>query len=166
MMLLSLKTLSRALKSVRRQRGLSVLEVANRMGMRKRTYEYFEGCKGGLRLDRVAGFAQATDSDAYAILISAAIGAPDLAAACAETKAMTLLFATLGRVEADLSAALADLTARDLASAFGATFADLIAAGQARRALTQAGLDAPQIRGAEILPPDDPHPPDPDRRGS
>lgn len=166
MTLLSLKTLSRALKGVRRHRKLTVLQVANRMGMRKRTYEYFEGGKGGLRLDRVEGFAQATDSDAHAILISALIGAPDLAPACAETKAITILLSTLGRVESDLSGALVDLTARDLTSAFGSAFTDLIAAGQERQALRRPTSDGAEVRDPDDPPPESHHSPDPDRRGS
>ena len=154
MPLVSLKTLSRALKGVRRQRGLTVQQVATRMGIAKRTYEYFEGGKGGLTLDKVYRFAEATDSDPYAILVATLIGAPELAAACVETKAITILLSALGRAEADLSCALADLTARDVSGAFSATFADLIAAGLQRRGQTPSPADATQAPDLEDPPPD------------
>lgn len=124
------------------------------MGMAKRTYEYFEGGKGGLKLEKVYRFAEATDSDPYAILVAALIGAPELAAACVETKAISILLTTLGRAEADLSCALVDLTARDVSGAFSATFADLIAAGLRRRVKTQSPADGSQDPDLEDPPPD------------
>ena len=160
---LSRKTLSAALKGVRKHRSLTVLQVAKRMGLAKRTYEYFEGLKGGLPVDQIHGFAQATDSDAWAILISALIGAPDLATACADSKAMTIFFLALGRAEPDLREALTHLSPREVTRVFDAAFADLIAAGRAHRAAS--GPPSDRQATPPDAPPQPPEPSDPDRRG-
>ncbi len=161
-----LKSLSLALKGVRRHRKLTVLQIANSMGLSKRTYEEFEAGRTGLRLDRLEAFARATDSDPHAILISAWIGTPDFAAACAETKAISLLLSALGRAHTDLGGVLAYLTARDVAAAFGAAFTDLIAAGEARRARSQPISKTCDTQALSDTPPDPTKPSDPDRRGS
>ncbi|MDO8913965.1 MAG: helix-turn-helix transcriptional regulator [Phenylobacterium sp.] len=166
MMLLSPKTLSAALKSVRRHRRLTVQQVADRMGLAKRTYEYFESDKGGLRLDHLDAFAEATDSDARAILVAALSGAPDFASACADTKAMAILFSTVARVEPYFTSALAHLTTRDLAGVFSAAFADLIGTGQERRDQTAPTTVTPQTQCPDDPPPSPPQPPDPDRSRS
>ena len=166
MMLLSLKTFSAALKSVRRHRRLTVQQVADRMGLAKRTYEYFESGQGGLRFDHLDAFAEATDSDARAILVATLSGAPGFAAACADTKAMAILFSTVARVEPNLTKVLAHLTARDLAGAFGVAFADLISTGQERQDLTAPSTVTPQTQCPDDETPSSPQPPDPDRSGS
>jgi transcriptional regulator with XRE-family HTH domain len=81
--------LSVILKALRRHRGLRSREVAKRMGLPSRTYQLFEAGRGRLNLERLQRFADATNTDAWAILASLAFGAPDFALQCAENKLMT-----------------------------------------------------------------------------
>ena len=80
--------LSRILKALRNRRGLLVREVAERMGLPKRTYQLFEAGGGHLNLTRLQQFAEATDTDAWAILASLAFGSPEFALTCADNKTM------------------------------------------------------------------------------
>lgn len=81
--------LSCILKALRRRRGLLIRDVAARMGMRFRTYQLFEAGGGTLNLTRIQQFAEATDTDPWAILVSLAFGTPDFALRCADNKMMT-----------------------------------------------------------------------------
>jgi len=81
--------LSRIIRGLRNRRGLTVAEVAARMGMRPRTYQFFEAGDGNLNLTRIQVFSEAVDVDPWAILASLAFGSPDFAFACAENKTMT-----------------------------------------------------------------------------
>ena len=81
--------LSVILKALRRRRGLLSREVAHRMGMAPRTYQLFEAGGGRLNLERLQQFAEATDSDPWAILASLAFGGPEFALLCADNKLMT-----------------------------------------------------------------------------
>lgn len=57
--------------------------------MRFRTYQLFEAGGGKLNLTRIQQFADATDTDAWAILVSLAFGGPEFALLCADNKLMT-----------------------------------------------------------------------------
>jgi transcriptional regulator with XRE-family HTH domain len=83
--------LSSVLKALRLHRRLTVLEVAKRMGLGKRSYERFEAGEGLLKVERIFSFAQATNTDPYALLASVKLGAADFALACADNK-LALLF--------------------------------------------------------------------------
>lgn len=88
--------LSSVLKALRRHRRLTVQQVAERMGLEKRTYERFEAGEGELKVDRIFSFAQAINADPYALLASVKLGSPDFAVACADNK-LALLFVAHAR---------------------------------------------------------------------
>jgi transcriptional regulator with XRE-family HTH domain len=83
--------LSQVLKAIRRRRGLRAIEVAQRMSLPVRSYERFESGRGPLNAARIHQFADATDSDGFAILMALDIRSPAFALRCIENKAMTLL---------------------------------------------------------------------------
>lgn len=83
--------LSSVLKALRLHRRMTVLQVAERMGLEKRTYERFEAGEGELKVERIFSFARATDTDPYALLASVKLGSADFALACADNK-LALLF--------------------------------------------------------------------------
>jgi transcriptional regulator with XRE-family HTH domain len=105
--------LSQALRAIRRFRQLSVLEVAQRMRLARRTYAAFEAGDGHINVERIMTFAHATDSDGYAIILGVMIGAPELAVRAADNKLLTA-FAILLE---EFSAAAGDDIARLEASA-------------------------------------------------
>lgn len=104
--------LSRILKAIRRRRGLRVIDVANRMGLPKRTYESFEDGTGKFSLARLQRFAEATDSDAYAILVSLAFGDPAFALRCADHKLMTATIMSIQDLNREAADHLTTLDAR------------------------------------------------------
>ncbi|WP_336963836.1 helix-turn-helix transcriptional regulator [Sphingobium aquiterrae] len=80
------ETLSRVIRDIRRLRNLRASDVAERMGLPQRSYELFEAGGGRLDLERLFAFAEATDSDPFAIMLSVPFGSSDFAVACADTK--------------------------------------------------------------------------------
>lgn len=80
------KVLAKIIRDVRRLRDLRSSEVAERMGLPLRSYELFEAGGGRLDLERLFSFAEATDSDPFAIVLAVPFGSPEFAVACADTK--------------------------------------------------------------------------------
>lgn len=87
------EVLSSILKAIRNARHMIVQQVADGMDMKKRSYERFEAGEGRLKVERIFAFAQATDSDPYAIWVSVKLGTPDFALACIDSKLVMLLVA-------------------------------------------------------------------------
>lgn len=124
------------LRALRRRRGLTASEVARRMRMAKRTYELFESGTGKLSLRRLQQFADATDTDAYAILASLAFGDPGFALRCADNKLMTAVVESVRDLNSDVGDDLSLLDARVAMQAFDAaarTLGDEAAARRRRR---------------------------------
>lgn len=127
------EVLSSVLRAVRNHRRLTVQQVANGMGMKKRTYEHFEAGEGLLKLERIFTFATATDSDPYAIQASVKLGTPDFALACIDNKLCMLLVAHARQLFRMEGANLATLQASDIIEALTPAFAAMAAnLGQAR----------------------------------
>lgn len=89
------KLLSAAMKAVRRKKGLRSADVAMRMDIPQRTYEYIEAGKGGLTYDRLISFGKATDSDPYGLLAALATSIPELAAWVADNKLALVITSVL-----------------------------------------------------------------------
>ena len=83
--------LTRALRAIRRLRGRRPADVAAAMGLPLRSYAHFEAGGGRLNPGRVHRCAEATESDAFAILVGLWIGSPDFAVHCADNKLVTIL---------------------------------------------------------------------------
>ncbi|QJU60276.1 helix-turn-helix transcriptional regulator [Sphingomonas sp. AP4-R1] len=83
--------LSKALRAIRRKRGMTAAQVADAMGMAVRTYEDFEGGRGSLTHDRIFAFADATDSDPFALILSPIFKSPAIGIDCADTKFLTIM---------------------------------------------------------------------------
>lgn len=94
------EALAQALKSLRRLRSLRPGQMADAMGMPRRSYEYFEAGRGPLNVDRVHRFAQILDVDPFAILAAMEIRSPQFAVRCAEHKLMTVMMVALQEFDA------------------------------------------------------------------
>ena len=128
------RTLSQALRAIRHARGLSALDVAQRMGLPRRSYAFFEAGGGRVNIDRIMAFAQATDSDPYAILVSVMIGAPELAPRASDNKLMTAFMILLQEFNAEVGDDIAQLETGAVIGAFSAAFRRLAdAAAEQRR---------------------------------
>ena len=125
--------LSRILKAIRRRRGLLAQDVADRMALPLRTYEHFEGGHGRLSLLRLQRFAEATDSDAFAIVASLAFGEVEFALRCADNKAMTIAMMSIQDFSREAGEHLPLLDARRIMHEFDAACGRLADEARARR---------------------------------
>jgi transcriptional regulator with XRE-family HTH domain len=117
--------LAKAVRGIRRKRDLKSSEVAERMGLPLRTYELFEAGGGRLSFDRVRKFAEATDSDPFAIILSMAFGDAGFAIACADIKLTLILAMHLQGFFEDRGADLAYLDPPNIIGAFERVFKEL-----------------------------------------
>lgn len=117
--------LSSILKAIRQHRRLTVQQAADRMGMKKRSYERFEAGEGLLKEDRIFRFALATDSDPYAFVAGVRYGDPDFALACIENKLVMLMVAHARDLFRTHGPDLRDLHAQMIVEALNAAMAAL-----------------------------------------
>lgn len=117
--------LGAALRLVRLHRRMKPADVAKAMGMAKRTYEHFEAGKGQINLERIHRFAEATDSDPYAIFDCIALGSPAFAVRCADNKAMIALRVVTQEFDEEVGDAIMDLDTRSIINAFTKTLKEL-----------------------------------------
>lgn len=117
--------LSLALRSVRRVRQMTSRDIAEAMDIPLRSYLHFEAGGGRLNVDLVLKFAQATDSDPFAILGGALIGAPELAGYCAKNKLMIAMAIALQEFSAKLGPDIERLETSTLVTAFDTLFVGL-----------------------------------------
>jgi transcriptional regulator with XRE-family HTH domain len=117
------EVLSSVLKAIRQHRRMTVQQVADRMGLRKRSYERFEAGEGLLKVERIFSFAVATDSDGYALLASVRLGRPEFALACIDNKLVTLLVAHARDLFRTHGADVRDLPSQAIVEALTAAFA-------------------------------------------
>jgi transcriptional regulator with XRE-family HTH domain len=94
------EALGQALKSLRWLRGRRPGEMADLIGISRRSYEYFEAGRGPLNVDRVHRFAQILDVDPFAILAAMEIRSPQFAVRCAEHKLMTVMMVAVQEFDA------------------------------------------------------------------
>lgn len=137
--------LSRALRSVRRLRGMSSNQTAEAMNMPLRTYQRFEAGQARPNLDHIHRFARATRSDPHALLMAVAIGSPELAARTADNQLATILAVGLQSFDLALGDGVRDLDPRTIVSAVTAMFDRLTAAQTAQaeaRTWIRSGADA------------------------
>lgn len=117
--------LSHILKSIREDRRLRVTDVAKAMGMPLRSYEHFEAGRGRLDLARLERFAEATDSDPYAIIAALILKRSELALRVSDNKLMVVVMLALDDFNEDLGEDIRMLEPRLLVGAFRRVFQDL-----------------------------------------
>lgn len=117
--------LSRALRAIRRKRGLKTSEVAQRMDMAQRSYELFEAGGGRITFERLMAFAEATDCDPFALMLAGPFGSPDFAINCADTKLAMIMVMSLQEFSQDRGADLCFLEPPNIIGAFQRVFKDL-----------------------------------------
>ncbi len=135
------EVLAKAVRSIRRMRNLKTSEVAERMGLPLRTYELFEAGGGRLSPDRVRRFADATDSDPFALALSLTFGDADFAVACADTKLALIMVMHLQGFFEDHGANIAYLDPPNVIGALERVFKELGSRLDANEAFLQRWLD-------------------------
>lgn len=73
------RLLSRTLKEIKKERRMTSIEIALKMGVAVRTYQDFEKGKGDFDLGKIRRFAKATRSDAIGIVLAVMYGNPRIA---------------------------------------------------------------------------------------
>ncbi len=119
------EALRQALKRIRHQRMLTVTDVADRMGMKYRTYEEFEGGRGAVTTDLIFRFSDATNSDPFALILTSIFDSADIAVDCANTKLVTIMMMTFRQFLSNVGSDVVYLNPVLSISAFESLFADL-----------------------------------------
>jgi len=117
--------LSRALKALRRRRGVGVAHLAKAIGIPVRTYQHFEAGRTKIDVERVHAIAQILDADAPAIFAAVELASPEFAVRAADNKLVTVFLLTLKDFDARSGDQITHLDARTLMSAFDTTFKEL-----------------------------------------
>jgi transcriptional regulator with XRE-family HTH domain len=128
-------SLSRALKALRRRRGMTAAEVARALGMPIRSYEHFESGRSRVNIDRVHKIARVLGADPFAILAAVELGSPEFAVRCAENKLASILMAALEDFDAASGDEIPMLDPRTLMAAFERVFKELGEQARERSAL-------------------------------
>lgn len=123
-----------ALRQIRQARRLRAQDVGAALGIGQRTYEYIETGRSKADFDRLKRFAQATDSDANAIVLAQLINSPDFARRAADNKLATALIIALQEFDQDLGDDIHLLDAASCIAAFNGAFQDLLAEAKRRAA--------------------------------
>ena len=92
--------------------------MARAMAIPVRTYQHFEAGKKKINVDQVFIFARATDSDPYALIIAAVLGAPLLAVRCADNKLLAAFVMNLDTFNSELGDCITDLNAVTIQTTF------------------------------------------------
>ncbi|WP_332768915.1 helix-turn-helix domain-containing protein [Phenylobacterium sp.] len=117
--------LSIALRSIRKARRLTASEVAAAMGLALRTYERFEAGQDRIDLERVMRFAEATDSDPFAIIASVWLKTPEFAVQTADNKPMVVMMLALRNFHDDIGDDITLIEPRVFWGGFRRLFQDL-----------------------------------------
>lgn len=83
--------LASAIRSIRKMRRMSSIEVAREMGIAPRTYEHMETGQGRYSYNRLLRFSRATNCDVVALMACVHLGDPDFAIHCANNRGMSII---------------------------------------------------------------------------
>jgi len=117
--------LAQAIRGIRRKRDLKVQDVAQRMNLPLRSYELFESGRGRFTFERIMAFAEATDSDPFAIMLTTSLRSADFAIACADTKLVLIVVMHLQSFYEERGADIAYLEPPNLIGGFERLFKEL-----------------------------------------
>jgi transcriptional regulator with XRE-family HTH domain len=147
--------LSQVLKAIRRRRGLRTIEVAQRMSLPIRSYERFESGRGPLNVARIHQFADATDSDGFAILMALDIRSPAFALRCLENKAMTLMVMAIQEFDGLAKDDIGRLEPRTLIAGYTHMFDELTAKAREIDAFVERWMSDKSLHGSPEPEPSD-----------
>lgn len=114
--------LATVIREIRRLRNLRANVVAERMDMPLRSYELFEAGGGRFDMQRLFAFAEATDSDPFAIILSVPFQSPEFAVACADTKMALIMMMHLQGFHEDRGVDIAYLEPPNIIGGFERVF--------------------------------------------
>lgn len=115
-----------AMRAIRKDRRMRPGEVARALDMPLRSYEHFEAGRGKLTYERIAKFAEATNSDPLAIIAAIPLQSPEFAVHCADNKLMTILMIAMCELHEELGEDLTYLEPRTIIGAFTRVSRELV----------------------------------------
>ncbi|RZF60854.1 XRE family transcriptional regulator [Sphingomonas populi] len=118
------RILTQSLRAIRKKRGMTASDIAAALEMPLRTYQEFESGRGPLTHERLFAFAEATDSDPYALLLGAIFAQADLAIDCADTKFCMIMMIYFEEFARERCGDIAYLDPPNLAGGFDRLFKD------------------------------------------
>ena len=133
--------LSAGLRGIRQARRLRASEVAQSMGMPLRTYQHFEEGKGALDFEKLKRFADATDSDPFAIVASIWMKSPEFAIRTADNKPLVVLMLALREFHEELGEDIGFIEPRVFWGGFRRVFQDLTEHVRSRDITAETWLD-------------------------
>jgi len=135
------EALGQALKLLRKLRRRRPGEMADLIGISRRSYEYFEAGRGPLNVERVHRFAQILDVDPFAILAAMEIRSPQFAVRCAEHKLMTVMMVAVQEFDASAGDEIGRLNAAAIISGLTRVFDALAKEAREGDAFAQRWMD-------------------------
>lgn len=143
-----------AMKAIRKTRRLRTSEVARALGMPLRSYEHFEAGRGKITYDRIAKFAEATNSDPLAIIAAVPLQSAEFAINCADNKLMTILMIAMCELHEELGEDIVYLEPRTIIGAFTRVTNELVEHVRKRDVFAETWLEekASKVAGANPLP--------------
>lgn len=135
------RIVTNALRAIRKKRGLTASDLAAALGLPLRTYQEFESGRGPRTRERLFAFAEATDSDPFALLLAPIFGLPDLALDCADTKLCMIMLMYFEDFARERRSDIVYLDPPNLAGGFDRLFKDLGAKLDDREAFLQKWLE-------------------------
>jgi len=133
--------LSQAVRILRRARFLRVQDVAAAMGLKPRTYEYFEAGQGQITLERLHRFAQVVSADPNGLVAAIMIGSPEFALRSADNKLVTAFLITLQDFDLAGRDDLKRIDTTTYLAAFSETFERLLLEVRHKAELERAALE-------------------------
>lgn len=119
------RLLSRMVRMLRKERRMTVAEVALRMGVAPRTYQDFEAGKGELDLNKIRLFATAGRNDAVANVLALMFDDPELAVVSMDNKLPSTFWVAFKEFRDRVGARIALVPPALLLSAFRRAFEEI-----------------------------------------
>ena len=122
------------------------------MNMPLRSYEHFEAGRGRMTFDRIARFAEVTNSDALAIWMAIPMECPEFALRCADNKLMTIAAIAMCELNEELAEDIIYLEAGTLIGAFTRVSKELTEHVRGRDTFAEAWLQekTPKVKTSAI----------------
>ena len=153
------RLLKKIVRTLRKERRMTVDEVAGLMGVAPRTYQDFEAGKGELDLHKIRLFATAARNDAVANVLALTFEDPDLALQTMDNKPLSTLWIAFQEFRERVGARLSLVPPALLLSAFRRAFDEIEAYLAKRTESTEEWLERAI---AEAYRPSTPAPDEPD----
>ncbi|MDP1598833.1 helix-turn-helix transcriptional regulator [Phenylobacterium sp.] len=117
--------LTAVLRAVRKHRGLTSKQVAERMTMKLRTYQHFEAGGGRFSFPKLRLFAEATGSDFNGLTCAILVGDTNLATCGADNRLVTITLFSLKALSGKLGRNLSSIEPRVAIGALDQAFGQM-----------------------------------------